>query len=358
MRPSYRLLRIVGIVGLAVLAVSTAGAIFALNPKGTVPAAGNASEQPARGGGPVVCYGYADVESGVTPLYPMVPGRVVEVKVTENKVVQKGDPLIRLDDRLARLRQRQADEDYKAAMAQVSQAKKLPEQYQAKTAQQEAAIQAMDAKLAGARLILEEKKKLLKDKLIKPVEVSAGEEQIKELEAAVRVEQAKLRELGLFDPSIQLKRAEAEEAAKKAQLDQAQLALDECTLSAPTDGQILQILIGTGSILTGHPSQPAILFAPAGKRIVRAEVEQEFANRLVEGQSVVVQDEHGSGGIRHGKILRIADWYTRPRSQMQIAGPIVTNEVRTLECIVTLDPGQASFRLGQRVRVTAGKAAE
>ena len=32
--------------------------------------------------------------------------------------------------------------------------------------------------------------------------------------------------------------------------------------------------------------------------------------------------------------------------------PLQFNDVRTLECIVTLDPGQPPLRIGQRVRVT------
>jgi hypothetical protein len=34
--------------------------------------------------------------------------------------------------------------------------------------------------------------------------------------------------------------------------------------------------------------------------------------------------------------------------------PLQFNDVRTLECIVQLDPGQPALRIGQRVRVTLG----
>src|SRR5581483_1928893 len=51
-----------------------------------------------------VCFGYADLEDGVISLNPSQPGRVAEVLVQENDEVAAGAPLLRLDDREARLR--------------------------------------------------------------------------------------------------------------------------------------------------------------------------------------------------------------------------------------------------------------
>ena len=56
-----------------------------------------------------------------------------------------------------------------------------------------------------------------------------------------------------------------------------------------------------------------------------------------------------------GKVVRLSDWYTHRRSMLQ--EPLQFNDVRTLECIVQLDPGQSALRIGQRVRVTLGAAA-
>jgi multidrug resistance efflux pump len=355
MKPNYRSLRIFGFIGLVLLVISAAGAIFATNGghRGTAKTPGDAHVHL----GPIVCYGNIDVPSGVTPLFPLQPGRVLEVKINESESVKKGAVLIRLDDRLAQFRLTQAKADYEAAKAQLEQAGKGPEQYQAKTEQQQAAVDAMKAKWAAAKLV-HERKKELQGTAVNEKEVLAAKELAKEAEAGLRAEEAKLKELKLIDPQTQLKRAEADEAAKKAQLDQAQLAVDECAVVAPADGEVLQVLVGPGTILVAHPSQPAIMFAPAGQRIIRAEVEQEFASRLSAGEPVIVQDEHGSGSPRTGKVARVSDWYTRSRTQVPDMTRILSNEARTLECIITLDPGQASFRLGQRVRVTVGKSSE
>jgi multidrug resistance efflux pump len=351
MKPSYRPFRIVGTVGLAALALSTAGAIFALTPNG---AKGQRTPEPttgARPGAPVVCYGTIDVEPGVLPLYPMQAGRVIDVPVHENQNVKKGAVLLRLDNRLAKSQLDQAKADADAAEADLALARKLTEQLAAKTAQQQAAIDAATHELHAAERSFERKKQLEKDKLLNPLEVAAAEELVNKAKAAVRAEEARMRELKLTDPKLQIDRAEAQAAAKKAQLDKAQLALDEDQLLAPTDGQVLQVFVGAGSLLAPDPRQPALYFAPAGPRIVRAEIEQEFANRLVVGQSVKIQDEYGNGPERPGKVARIADWYTRSRMQVQDPMRALSSDVRTLECIVTMEPGQPGFRLGQRVRV-------
>ncbi len=69
----------------------------------------------------VVCFGYSDVGLGVTPLYPLTPGRVVKVEVRESQSVEAGTVLVRLDDRLARLRLQEAEADLEAAQAQLLQ---------------------------------------------------------------------------------------------------------------------------------------------------------------------------------------------------------------------------------------------
>src|SRR5262245_51920543 len=231
MRLHYRPLRLFGTLGLAVLVLSTAGAFFAMNPtgaKGQRP--GDTSAAPApRAVGSLVSYGTYDAEPGVMPLYPTQPGRVVSVPVEENQVVKKGTVLIQLDDRLAKHRRELAKADLDAAAADLALAKKLPEQYQEKTKQQQSAVEAMNRDLNSAKLVHTRKKELLelKQPLINAQEVAVAEELVKKAEAGLRAEEAKLRELKLFDPQIQISKAEAQLAAKQAQLDQAELALDE-----------------------------------------------------------------------------------------------------------------------------------
>lgn len=357
MMKKFRQWRILWVVGLVSLVGSTAGAIFALNPNaGADPGKPRGPNDPNGRHGSVVFYGHVDVEMGVIPLFPSQQGRIVEVTTQENKPVKKGEVLLKLDDRLARLRLREAEADVKAGQAQLDEARKATKQHEAKTAQQQAAIEAMEARLAAAKQGTRRVQELIKDKLLKETspEAITAEKLVGEAEAGVKAEKARMTELALFDPNLPIARAEADLAARQSRREQAQLGVDECLLVAPSDGEVLQVLVGPGSVLSAQVPQPAINFCPASPRIVRAEIEQEFANRVSPNGDVLVQDENGASAVWKGKIVRIADWFTKSRSQD--AFRLMNQEVRTLECIVALEqtPG---LRLGQRVRVTAGSLA-
>jgi HlyD family secretion protein len=145
--------------------------------------------------------------------------------------------------------------------------------------------------------------------------------------------------------------AELDVKAKKEQLFKARHALKECTLLAPTRGTILRVLVGVGEALGANPKQPALLFCPSTERIIRAEVEQEFARRVVVGQSAVIEDDATGATRWKGKVKRVSDWYLPRRSIL--LEPMQFNDVRTLEVIIGVvdaDP-KNPLRIGQRVRV-------
>ncbi|OAI39330.1 hypothetical protein AYO40_05890 [Planctomycetaceae bacterium SCGC AG-212-D15] len=345
---NIRRVHVYGLVGLTVLVMSAGGA--ALLVQG--PRAGAAHDALADGDSSlprIVCFGHVDIEAGVASLYPLVAGRITAVPARENTEVKAGAVLIQLDDELARLRVREAEADLDAAKEQLTQAGKLHEQHRLKIAQQNAAITAVNQRLAGAREIQNRKRELEKGMHVSPREVRAAEALVNELEAVLDVEKKKLEELHLNDPEIAIRRARAEVDAKESRLEQAQRGVKECVLAAPADGLVLRVMAHPGEVLGPQPRQPAVLFCPMGPRIVRAEVEQEYAGRVTVGQAASVQDDTTASTNWRGKVIRLSDWYTHRRSVLQ--EPFQVNDVRTLECIIALDSGQPPLRIGQRVRV-------
>jgi multidrug resistance efflux pump len=341
------------LLGIAVLVSSAAGTGWMLysRPSDSSAKPGDRSVAGAvLSGGSVVCFGHVDVEPGVTALYPVQPGRVIEVLAHEDESVKAGTVLFRIDDRQAQFLARRAEEDLKAAELQLAEARKLPQQHALRVAQQQQAIAAAQHRLASARHLLQHNRNLVKRELAPAEEVEAGAEKVKELEAAEAAEKDKLQELQLVDPANQVERAEADVRAKQAQLEGARYAVEECKVKAPVDGKVLRLLIGVGDVLSTQPRQPAVQFCPAVPRIVRAEVEQEFANRVEKGQVALIQDDSSAGPEWRGRVVRVSDWYTHRRSMLQ--EPLQFNDVRTLECIVQLDPSPSTPRIGQRVRVT------
>jgi len=359
-----RPLRLIWVLGLALLIASTAGAIFAVHsgsedkPKDK-PADAKVLEVPKEG---LVAYGFVDVEGGIISLYPAQPGRVAKVLVRENKTVDaKGTPLLELDDRLAKDRVAEAQADLAAARDQLKLAEMQPLQQVIRKKQQAEAVKAIESDIAAARSGLARKRNLYEAKQAPIQEVQIAEQLVEKLNASLRAENEKAEELKLADEQIklQINRAEQEVKAREARAAQADLALKECVLKSPEAGEVLQVTVGEGSMVgAGPPASPAIMFAPSAKikpRVVRAEVEQEFANRLAIDRPVKIHDESTNRQTWSGKITRVANWYTQRRFFTQPLAAPIPNDVYTLECVIGLDPDQPPLRLGQRVRVVIGK---
>jgi multidrug resistance efflux pump len=339
-RPS----RVFPVLGAAALAAGLCGAGWLLHghAAGAPP---QAEPEPPK----LVCFGYADVEVGVASLYPLQPGQVERVPVKEGQAVKAGDVLVRLDRRAAECLARQARADLAASRAQQDQARQLVPQQPLREAEQQAVLDAVAARLRGAEWLLARREEL-RGVQVSDKEVEAARAQCDEVRATLRAEERKLDELRLNDPRQALARADADVEAKQARVEQAELAVDQCDLKAPADGTVLRVLVSAGDVLGPQPRQPAVQFCPEAPRIVRAEVDQEFAHGVATGHAAVLQDDGRSGPTWRGKVYRVSDWYTHRRSILQ--EPLQLNDVRTLECLIALDPGQPPLRIGQRVLVT------
>jgi HlyD family secretion protein len=302
----------------------------------------------------VVCFGTVDLERGVASLYPLQPGRVAEVLVSENQEVTQGVELLRLEDGITRSRLAEAETAVLLAHLQLRQARKQPELHRGRVAQQQAMKDAMDSRVAAARRALAREERLAKSVIITELDRSISEEKIREMEALARAEAERLAELEAQDVELEIRRAEYELKAAEDRREQARLALEECRVRAPRPGTVLRILVGPGDVLVGaQPGQPAVLFAADGPQVIRATVEQEFASRVKEGEPALVRDEADPTASWRGRVGRVAGWYNQRR--MVLHDPSQLSDVRTLECVVVLEPGQPRLRLGQSVRILIGK---
>ena len=87
--------------------------------------------------------------------------------------------------------------------------------------------------------------------------------------------------------------------------------------------------------------------------LIRAEVDQEFVDRIQVGQAALVRDDTHAGASWHGRVLRVAGWYEQRRPTSQ--DPSAFTDIRTVECLISIDRGQPLLRIGQRMRVLIGR---
>jgi multidrug resistance efflux pump len=335
------------IVGILLLLVTAIGAAWALNSGNGSPGLGNDHAGQAPSG--IVALGLVDVEPGVAKLYPLQPGRVLFV-APEGKFVKKGEIILSVEKDLANFNLQQAKAALEDARLVLADAQKKPKKHKIDQEMQQQAIAIATGKLKAAGHELEKKKMLFKDNNISKEDFAIFQETYNGLESLVEVEKSKLKLLELVDPMVDVKRAQQDVDAKEAQMGKAELALKECDIRAPSDGTVLRVFVQEGETLGRDAKFPAIQFCPNTKRIVRAEVLQEWAGHVAEGQKAIIEDDTHAGVQWTGKVKYVSDWITQKRGM--ILEPFMVNDVRTLECVIDVNPGGPPMRIGQRVRVT------
>jgi multidrug resistance efflux pump len=352
MKTSRRPSRFFWLLGLVLLIGTVAGAGWVLNqaPAQTTPPRKGDPGRWVPGADAIICVGYVDVPNGTTPLYPAQPGRVVDVPVSEGDQVKKGQLLFRMDDRLAQAQLKEARADRKAAEADLAKVEQARKAHANKVKAQKLAVDAARA-LAKAQVREVEYNRRLKQQggPVSKEQLQALEAKQEAAEKQARAKEAELQALEGFDFTPELEKAKANIEAKKAAEDRALLAVQECEVFAPGDGQVLRLLVNPGQMLNHDARLPAIQFCPAGPRIVRAEVQQEWGGRVAVGQQVVVEDNTRAAPQWRGRVQRVSDWYAERRMKLQ--EPFQFNDVRTLECLVAVEPGPQPLRIGQRMRV-------
>jgi multidrug resistance efflux pump len=306
------------------------------------------------------CLAIVDVEDGVSDLYPSQMGKVVEVAsarikdkdgVEKERVFKKGDLLLRLESDVAELQLGKAKAALAAAQAELTKANKLEAERKVKLEIQTNAIAA--AKYEKTRLDedLEAKKKALKEKIGETPQSTLRMMQaaVDAAKAKVAIEEGKLEAIKLIDPALEVTRARADVDAKEHDIKIAEENLKNYRLEAPFDGVVLRWHTRVGEVLGPNPKAPAVEFCPIAPRIARAEVIQEWGHKVHVGQEATIQDDVYQGPEWQGKVKSISPWYAPKR--MRVIEPFMTNDVRTLECIVEFTGGQSPVRIGQRLRV-------
>ena len=333
------------LLGIVLLIGSVVGAGFAFNQP---PASRTGDAAPPAPPPMVMAVGYVDGEIGVSKLYPIQPGKLIKA-VGESVQVKKDEPILWLDDELAKLKVAEAEEDLKNAKALLEQAATVAPAHQNKIIQQQAAIDGAKLARKSADNKLQSQLALAKNGVdVNKNLLDSYRQEIEQIDERVKAEESKLVELKLYNPELDKRRAEADFAAKKIRVEQAQWAARQCLLLAPSDGTVLRVYVNPGEVLGPNPQRPAVDFLPKGSLVVRGEILQEWASRVKVDQTVEIFDDTFQGTSWKGKITFLSPWFTQKRGL--IIEPFMYNDVRYLECIVRID-GDTPLRVGQRVRV-------
>jgi len=342
-------IRLVWLLGIIVLLGTAAGARLIMDQpaSGTTP---SAPVEPQTLG--IVGLGFADVKGGIVSLHPAQAGRVEFVLVEEGDEVKAGDLLFSLDNRIQKTNLDLAEAALAAAKAKLKDAEtQLPKKWKAEIEKLQSQLEANRKTLKAAEIEHKIYMKEAKDP-VRPIaddRIEIADLKLQSEQQVFKANEAALEGVKAMNPQGTIDAAREDVKAKQAQRDQAHLAFLECDLYAPADGSVLRLFAQPGEMLGSQPRQPAVQFCPGTPRVIRVELLQDSASKVKDGQTASIEDDTRAGVQWKGKVERVGDWFAPRRPVLE---PFQFNDMRTLECIVTLDPGSPPIRINQRVRVT------
>lgn len=302
----------------------------------------------------VMCIGRIDGLVRTIDLDPRIPGRVAELLVTEGQHVEANKPLLRLDDSQLKLREEEALVAVKAADVELQAAKLEEKLHPVRKDAQIAAVTAAADRVAVARRVYKEKEAARSFGTITAGELLVAESEVKQLEQLEGIERSRRDELNLADPTLKVRAMQAKRETADIALKQAKNALNDCVLLAPSAGTVLRVQTSVGKSVTPGTPLPPIVFLPDGPLVIWAELEQEFLGRVKPGMKATIRDDARSDSPKwEGKVLRVGQLVTRKRSLLLEPGEI--NDVRTVECVISIEGETKDLLVGQKMRVRLGK---
>lgn len=253
-----------------------------------------------------VARGRVDVEGGLLNLAAPVAGIVASVKVREGEHVNKGALVVTLDAR--------------AATLALDAAKTVLEQTQARVKLDDVRLQA--ARAQGKRL---------------SAAAAAGVADGQSADQAHAGSAALAAQRAVDEAAV----AEARQGVARARF-----ALEQHRVVAPTAGDVVRVAAQPGMAATPEGASLLTLL-PDTPRIVRAELNESYADAVKPGMRAEVQTEDGRASWP-ARVTRVAPVYG-PSTLLD--DPARRANARSLEFVLALDAPTPPLRVGQRVMV-------
>jgi len=248
--------------------------------------------------------GQVDVEGGIVRAVATGDGLIEEVPVAEGDVVAEGTVLAVLERRRAGIGVGIAQADLAQAEARARVARARLPQVRAQ------AEKVAEAAVAGA----------------------ASGQSAGEAKSALAVLEA---EIASSDAAV---------AQARRHLEEAEADLDARTIRAAVAGRIVQRSAWPGSM--ARTGMELFRILPDRPRIVRAELDEAWVDRVAPGARASVVRDSGDGEAVAAQVLRIGEVFG---PSVLAEDPVERASAREVECVLELEGGD--FRIGQRVLV-------
>ncbi|RDJ10533.1 HlyD family secretion protein [Rhizobium grahamii] len=271
------------------------------------------------------------------PVIPVVRGQVVEVPVTPNAPLKKGDVLFRIDPRPYQY----AVDQKTASLAEAKQT----------VLQLKAALDAANSAVTGAEASRdrslqafekfqasnENAKSSGRGAVYSELEVENRRGIYLTAEAAVDTARAQAAQARLAYES-EINGTNPTVARLQAELANAQYELDQTTVRAPSDGYVTQVFLRPGMMANPLPLRPVMVFINSEDRMLAAAFIQNSLQRVRVGDDAEVAFKAVPGKIFKARVQEVID--VMAQGQLQPSGALIDPQAPE-----RVSPGQTLARI-------------
>lgn len=260
-------------------------------------------------------------------------GRIAEILVDEGDAVTAGQVLARLDDRLAKARVAAAEAAVAQAKARYLYARRGPRKEDIAAARAEAEAAAANASHRAAEMARSDK--LGKAGAVADSVVDADGAAAKVADAQASAARARLDSIRSGTRIEMIEEASASIALAQAELESAQVALDQTVLRAPSAGTILRRTAEQGALITLMQPQVVVTLADVKELEIRTEIDEADIASITVGMPAYATAEAYGDTKFPVRIVRVTD--ELGRKTVRDDDPRARVDTRVLEVIVRFE---------------------
>jgi HlyD family secretion protein len=277
-----------------------------------------------------------------------VSGLVTAVHVKVGDHVRRGAPLFSLDDRDVHAELALRKSNLEIARARLTRLEQTPRPEE--IPESEAKVRQAEAALADAQNQLRLIESVSDKRAIREEDVLRRREGTNI--AAAKLEEAKaslvLLKAGAWGPDLEVARAEVVNA--EAQVRRVEADLERLTMSAPIDGEILQVNVRSGEYAqAGQIARPLLVMGEVGELHIRADIDENDAWR-VQPRFAAEAAERGNSSRRARLEFVRFEPYVVPKKSLT-GDSTERVDTRVLQAIYRFTEHNVPFYVGQQMDV-------
>jgi multidrug resistance efflux pump len=251
-----------------------------------------------------------------TPIVPAVSGVVIEVPVTANTALKKGDVLFRIDPEPFK-------NAVKAKEAALANAVQTTKQLRATADAAQKKLESAIADRDSAKDIFERSKQLIEKGVIAQVQFEKAKNTLNAAEATAQSAKSEA-ERALLEAEAVVKGVNTDVARLQAELDTAKFNLEQSTVRAPTDGTVQQNFLRPGMYAASLPLRPVMIFLHDEKPKFTAAFLQNSAQRIEQDSKAEFILPAVPGRFFKARVAAVGAFI--PQGQLQPSGNLIDPE--------------------------------